>query len=225
MDRVESLCAAIRRAARFLYGANSQFADLFGPGNHELLLQENKSKAKRTPSLHDFAKAMVVLEALEAGMPRAALMVAARGADAAAGGLAIVPVRMRPPRELATLRAAAAGYGPDPPPWWNQWVVYLKANVGYMMMMVAVLFPRLTVAVLVRTVRAMVGQFLSEFGGMGFDAAGNLVSQATQTMTSLEDTVLLTTNSAIPNFAGASLIAVLAACSRFGGARLPALPP
>ena len=55
--------------------------------------------------------------------------------------------------------------------------------------------------------------------------AGNLVSQAAAALTSMEDTVLLSTNSAIPNLAGASLIAVLAACSRFGGARMPALPP
>ena len=147
MDRIDALCAAIRRAARFSYGPSSQFADLLGPGNHELLLQESKSKAKRTPSLHDFAKAMVALEALEAGMPRGAAMVPALGADAAAGGLAIVPVRMLPPAQLAMARAAAAGYGLPPPPWWTQYVAYFKANVGYMLMMVAVLFPRLSFAI------------------------------------------------------------------------------
>ena len=231
MDRIDALCAAIRRAARFSYGPSSQFADLLGPGNHELLLQESKSKAKRTPSLHDFAKAMVALEALEAGMPRGAAGAGygppplALGGDAAAGGLAIVPVCMLPPAQLAVARAAAAGYAPPPPPWWTPYVAYFKANVGYMLMMVAVLFPRLSVAILVRTVRAMIGQFLTEFAGIGFDAAGNLVSQAAAALTSMEDTVLLNTNSAIPNLAGASLIAVLAACSRFGGARMPALPP
>ena len=78
----------------------------------------------------------------------------------------------RPPPELARLRAEAAMPELRAPPPWQQVILYIKAHAGYMLLIIAVLFPRLPIAALVRTFRAMVGQMLSEFGGISLEAAG-----------------------------------------------------
>ena len=57
--------------------------------------------------MKEFAKAVLALEDLEEALPRLPMPVA-RGPDEAAGALAIVPVRMRPPAAIIQARAAAA---------------------------------------------------------------------------------------------------------------------
>ncbi len=164
MDRVESLIRSFRRAASSQMGERC-YADLLLDANRELVMTESRSKARTNGrGTKEFAKA--ALEDLEEALRRLPPAVA-RGPDAAAVAFAIVPVRMRAPPAVAQARAAAAGpiHTAVAPPMkiLHKGVLavkaWIKSNSWWLSVILAVLFPKLIVAVVMRTGKAMTSQF------------------------------------------------------------------
>ena len=91
-------------------------------------------------------------------------------------------------------------------------------------MLMVVLFPRIIVAFVARTLKACFGQLLIELGDLGFSACSSLATFAADLIDHIEEVVLNATATAAPQLAGSSLIMV-ASFLAGSGASLPALPP
>jgi hypothetical protein len=169
---------------------------------------------KRSEGFPEFARAILALEALEAVLaPPVQPTRSARGsdldADAEVGTLQSVLVRMRPPAVLATLRDRAAdgmdpaGLMTPPPPAATSWVDFLpnlpfmlldyfRARQGWVTFMALILFPRVLVALGVRTFKSLFGQLSFEMGTFGKDTLTSLTSTVAEHADQIESVVLNT---------------------------------
>ena len=216
-------------------------AEMLHPSNRELLVLESKRRLKRgSDGSSEFARAVLALEALEAVAPQMKYpFQMPRGADEAAGGLQIVPVRLRAPGELARIRARAAdGADPDVPiyrpgraaavPWWKQRLHdvgrYLKARQGWFTIALTVLFPKVLVAIMCRTVKAVTTQVFLELGGWGMETFTTIANVTADKLDQIEELIINTTQAAVPQLAGAAIITFIAMTAGTQ-AQFLALPP
>ena len=234
MDRIESLMRTFRRAAGSQMGEQT-FAELSLPAHRELLIMESKLRgAANVRATKEFAKVILALEDLEKASPRLPASSPPRGADAAAGALALVPVRMQPPGAVVKARAAAAGplHSGWPPasPWQRVWKsirLWLQCHRWWISTLLAILFPRLGVAVVMRTGKSLTSQFWLEVKSWGMDGIQHVITAAAEALESVESAMINTTSAAMPQILGAGIVAFIAYSSQatMALAALPALPP
>ena len=103
-------------------------------------------------------------------------------------------------------------------------MAYLWNKRSWITSAILVLFPKVIVAVLVRTFRSIFGQLFLEMGLVGKDGLTALAAVASEHLEALEQVVLNTTVTSAPQIVGAGMVALLAACIGSEGL-VPALPP
>ena len=151
----------------------------------------------------------------------------------------MVPIRLRPPAELARIRARAVdGHDPStpiyrgqrgqgPPPWQRRLRAvgdYLKARQSWLTLAITVLFPKALVAIVCRTLKAVTTQIFLELGGWGMDTFTHIANVTAGKLDHIETLIINTTQAAVPQLAGAGLITFLALTAS-AHAQMPALPP
>ena len=100
-----------------------------------------------------------------------------------------------------------------------------EAAPALLFMCMTVLCPRLLVAIVARTFRAIFSQVLIEMGSCWAAGFYAVINSASDYLEDVEETMVNATKSAMPQLLGATLLCLLGLPTGCAAAQMPALPP